>query len=274
MIIKALIEDTSTSKELHTEPGLSLYIETKKHKVLFDTGESSQFAENAEKLGVDLKAVDLVIISHGHYDHAGGLPTFLSINDKAKVYLHRDAFDEYYASRADGTIEYIGIPKDLTPDERFVLCEDRLVIDEDLELFSGVNGKKYLPSGNSTLYKKVGESLQLDNFSHEQNLIISENGNTLLISGCSHNGIVNIVEHFQGLKGFLPDFVIGGFHLSNPGIHKGEKPEIVDAVGKYLLGTGSQCYTCHCTGIESYERLKAVMGDKINYLSAGTQLEI
>jgi 7,8-dihydropterin-6-yl-methyl-4-(beta-D-ribofuranosyl)aminobenzene 5'-phosphate synthase len=85
MIIKVLAENTSATNDLCSEHGLSLYIETKGHKLLFDTGASAFFAENAIKMNVDLSAVDLAVISHGHYDHGGGLKTFLNINTCARV---------------------------------------------------------------------------------------------------------------------------------------------------------------------------------------------
>ncbi|NCA67648.1 MAG: MBL fold metallo-hydrolase, partial [Clostridia bacterium] len=79
MKITTLCENTSISPEFKCEHGLSFYVETKKHKLLFDTGESGIFAENAAKLGIDLSEVDIAVISHGHYDHGGGLPAFLGM---------------------------------------------------------------------------------------------------------------------------------------------------------------------------------------------------
>lgn len=274
MIIKVLSENTSSSEALRCEHGLSLYIETAEHRLLFDTGASSLFAENAEKMGVDLTAVDLAVISHGHYDHGGGLPAFLRINNKAKIYLNRKAFGAYYARRPGGRYDYIGLPETLSPGGRFVLCGDRFVIDAELELFSGVTGEAFIPQGNSTLFVRDGNAYLQDDFAHEQNLIITENGKTLLIAGCAHKGIVNILAHYRAEKGLTPDVVIGGFHLYNHGTKQSEAPETVDAIGRYLLGTDSRYYTCHCTGIEAYDRLKAVMGERINYLATGDQLEI
>ncbi len=113
-----------------------------------------------------------------------------------------------------------------------------------------------------------------DDFAHEVNLVIRENGKTVMITGCAHCGIVNILEHLQREAGIVPDVVIGGFHLSNPARGGSERPEIVDEIAAFLLGRETQYYTCHCTGMESYNRLKAAMGDKINYLSGGRTLEL
>jgi 7,8-dihydropterin-6-yl-methyl-4-(beta-D-ribofuranosyl)aminobenzene 5'-phosphate synthase len=274
MIIKVLSENTSASEKLGSEHGLSLYIETGTHNILFDMGASGLFAKNAEKLGVDLKKVDLAVISHGHYDHGGGLKTFLSINSKAKIYLHQKMFKKYYANRPGGTKAYIGLDQNLLPNEQFVFCGDRLTIGKELELFSGVKAKRCVPSGNTDLFKKDGDAFVQDDFEHEQNLIISNNGKTLLIAGCAHNGIINIINQFKVEKGCLPDYVIGGFHLYNHGTKQNESLDMVDEIGNFLLETHSQYYTCHCTGIESYNRLKVVMGENINYISTGDQLTI
>lgn len=103
--------------------------------------------------------------------------------------------------------------------------------------------------------------------------MIKEDGKTLLVTGCAHNGIINILEHFQTLKGRMPDYVIGGFHLSGRS-GGNEDADTIDRICKYLLGTKAKYYTCHCTGIEAYERLKSVMGDRIDYLSAGSEITI
>ena len=102
MIIKTLVENTSKTGELKSEHGLSLYIETKKHKLLFDTGSSELYSVNAAKMGVDLAKVDIAVISHGHYDHGGGLETFLKINKKAKIYMHRNSLGKYYSNSSSG----------------------------------------------------------------------------------------------------------------------------------------------------------------------------
>jgi 7,8-dihydropterin-6-yl-methyl-4-(beta-D-ribofuranosyl)aminobenzene 5'-phosphate synthase len=274
MIVKVLSENTTSSENLGSEHGLSLYIETETHKILFDTGASGLFAENAGKLGVDLTMVDLAVISHGHYDHGGGLKKFLDINKKAKIYLHQKAFEPHYANRPGGKKAYIGLDESLLPNERFVFCGDRYTIDDELELFSGVAAQRLVPSGNTDLFKKDRDAFVQDDFAHEQNLIISKSGKTLLIAGCAHNGIINIIDQFKAEKGCLPDYVIGGFHLYNHGTKKSEDPSVVDEIGKSLLETHAQYYTCHCTGIESYTRLKSVMGENIDYISTGDQLTI
>ena len=93
MKIWTLVENTSINENIKNEHGLSFYIETKNHKILFDFGQSDIFVENAEQMGIDLSCVDIAILSHGHYDHGGGIKKFLQINSNAKIYANKNVFN-------------------------------------------------------------------------------------------------------------------------------------------------------------------------------------
>lgn len=274
MIIKVLAENTSISNEFGSEHGLSLHIETNACNILFDVGASKLFLDNAKKLNVDISDVDYLIISHGHYDHGGGLRTFLSENKKAKVFLHEVAFEKYYALRLDDKLKYIGLDDSLKKNSQVVLTSGSFSISKSVQVFSNITKKEPAPKSNNSLFMEYNGQMVQDAFAHEQNLIIEEDGKTLLVTGCAHNGIVNILEHFHYLKGRMPDYLIGGFHLSSPSSGSNENPEMIDKISKYLMGTNAKFYTCHCTGIEPYNRLKAALGDSIDYLSAGSEIAI
>ena len=96
MKIVTLLENTACREDLTAEHGLSLYIETGAHKILFDAGQTGAFADNAEKLGVDLGKAEFAVLSHGHNDHGGGLGRFLEINETAKIYVNQYAFEPHY----------------------------------------------------------------------------------------------------------------------------------------------------------------------------------
>jgi 7,8-dihydropterin-6-yl-methyl-4-(beta-D-ribofuranosyl)aminobenzene 5'-phosphate synthase len=274
MIIKTFAENTSISEEYKSEHGLSLYIQTRKHKLLFDLGKNDLFLENAEKMGIDIADIDLVVISHGHYDHGGSLKAFLHENSKAKIYIHKRAFEKHYSIRPNGITADIGLDDVLKENERIVFAEDYLRIDEELELFSNVKGKELCSLSNKVLLMKDGDQIVEDSFAHEQNLIITEDGKMVLVAGCAHNGIVNIVKHFIDMKGRPADYVIGGFHLFNPSANKSEDPSLVNEIGKNLMKTGSLYYTCHCTGLEAFAQLQGVMKDKIQYSATGSVVKI
>ncbi|HRX94409.1 MAG TPA: MBL fold metallo-hydrolase [Chitinophagaceae bacterium] len=273
MLIKTLVENTSISKDFGSEHGLSLYIETKKHKILFDVGASELFLKNAKKLDVSIADVDFLVISHGHYDHGGGLKSFLHENTKAEVFLHRLAFEKHYAIRPNDELDFIGLDENLKQNKQIVLTSDRFFINSGIQVFSNITQRKPRPKSNRGLLTEYNGQTTDDIFAHEQNLVIEEDGKTLLVTGCAHNGIINILEHFHTLKGRMPDYVIGGFHLSSRS-GGNEDSEMTDRIVKYLLSTKAKFYTCHCTGIEPYKRLKAGMRDSIDYLSAGSKITI
>ena len=274
MVVKTLVENTAVSNRFNTEHGLSLYIETGKYKLLCDLGASGLFLENAKKLGVNIKDIDFLVISHGHYDHGGGLREFLKHNKKAEVFVHHKAFNNYYSLRPDGSLKYIGLEAELKENRRLVFTADRFFIAEGIEVFSNVEGRALCSNANKTLLMEHENTTVEDIFLHEQNLVIREGECTTLFAGCSHRGIVNILNTFIGLKGRSLNYVFGGFHLYNPSLGQSEPKELINQVGEYLKNTGAVYYTGHCTGEEAYNTLKGVMGDSLLRLFTGSEIRL
>lgn len=274
MIVTTLVENTSISEEEYgPEHGLSLYIETGNQKLLFDVGASDLFLQNAQKLGVPVADVDALVISHGHYDHGGGLGTFLKENKRAGIFVHLQAFEKHYRLGSDEELEYIGLAAEDGQDERITLTSERHRINEQAWVFSNVVDREPRLGSNVALVMEQDGRIKRDVFAHEQNLVIEENGQVFLFTGCAHNGIANIIDHFHVLEGRMPDYVFGGFHLANRGSGAEDLAEL-DRLGEYLLGTKARFYTGHCTGPEPYERLRAIMGDKIGYLATGSIIRV
>ncbi len=253
MKITALTENISLSESIGAEHGLSLYIETDNYRILFDMGQTSLFAENAAKLGVDLTKVDLAVLSHGHYDHGGGLETFLEINKTAKVYLSRYAFGEHY----NGTEKYIGLDKSLQGSDRLAFVGDEMRIDSSLSLYSCNKNEKKHDLGSFGLNMKIGDEFLPDDFRHEQYLLIEENGKRVLISGCSHKGIMDIVSWFE------PDVLVGGFHYSKLALD-----EKLEEYSRLLSCHKTSYYTCHCTGAEQFDFMQKII-PQLSYLHCG-----
>lgn len=258
MKITALTENTSSRTDIKSEHGLSLYIETDDLRILFDMGQTDAFAENAEKLGIDLSSVDIAVISHGHYDHGGGLKRFLEINRTAPVYVHRDAFLPHY----NGTEKYIGLDLTLRDSPRMIFTDGETPIGDSLTLFSCNEKDRLLPIDSAGLTEKDGESFIPEDFRHEQYLLIEEKDKRVLVSGCSHKGIIDIVNWFR------PDALIGGFHFSKRPLDNSLKRD-----AEALNETEAEFYTCHCTGVEQFEFMEKYM-TRLSYLSAGQSVEL
>lgn len=256
MKITALIENTTNDNYYETEHGLSLYIETAKHNILFDMGQTDMFLRNAHKLGINLADVDVSILSHGHYDHGGGLEKFLDINKKACVYLSQYAFEPHY----NGTKKYIGLDTALKNDDRLIFTEDMMTIDDNLILYSCNNNIRNHNLGSFGLTTMQNNEFLPDDFRHEQYLLIEENHKKFLISGCSHKGIMDIAQWFK------PDVLVGGFHFS-----KLPLDETLEKYARYLNDFNIDFYTCHCTGVEQFNFMKNYM-TKLHYLSTGESI--
>jgi len=272
MIITSLIENTSI-KGLPVEHGLSLHIQLQDgQNILFDMGQSDLFLHNAQCLGLDLKYVDVAVVSHGHYDHGGGLESFLLHNDKAVVYIHKDAFLPHYSLREDG-LTYIGLNQQLSTSPRLVMCDNITRIDNHLTLFADISGICCYPYGNRLLFGP-GQS-EHDTFCHEQNLLIQEGDISVLIAGCAHRGIVNILRRCTEVLGHAPEYVFAGMHLVKSGLSPAEETFFIGQLAAELMSyTHTKFYTMHCTGTEQFEQLKSLMGNQIEYLSCGDQIKL
>ena len=271
MRIVNLMEDTPGVTGCAYEHGLSFYIETQKHKILMDAGAGGLFAENAGKLGVDLRKVDMAVLSHGHYDHGNGLIRFCEINGSAPVYIKRGAEADLYHIKEDSK-RYIGLPDEVKTSSRNIWVEGDLQVDEELFLFTGIKGRRCWPTGNLELKECRGEAVLQDEFSHEQYLVIDCEGTRTLLSGCAHNGILNILDRYREIYGKNPDKVVSGFHMmKKQGLTDWDKEEI-RKTARELAEMKTEFYTGHCTGAEAYEIMKDIMGDKLKFVHCGEEI--
>ena len=244
--IVTLIEDTKISepKDIVAAHGMSLYIERNGQRILFDMGPSSQFIRNSEKLGVDLKKVDMAIISHAHMDHIGGLASFLWINKKANIYLSRNALknSDFRAlcSKMDGEAF-----------NRISFVDNSTEIAQDVFILTKIEGRYPIR----------------DRVDHEIVLVIKNNNKLIIFSGCSHGEILNIIGTVtRTFPNIYVRAVIGGFHLTETAKYS------VEQIGKEMLKYPiMKIYTCHCTGVENYRALKTILGVKIEYISTGSK---
>ena len=263
MLIRVLMENSALCEDFEAEHGLSLYIEANGKKLLFDAGQTDAYARNAAKLGVDLSAVDLCVLSHGHYDHSGGLLHFLSVNDHAPVYMHRRAAEPHF----NGTEKYIGINESLIGHPRVILTDDELDLGYGLRLCTCNAFACGCPASARGMTVKCGDAFLQDAFDHEQYLTIEEHGKRVVISGCSHKGILDIVKWLN------PDVLIGGFHFVklDP---EGTDRAYLEEAALQLLDRSCTYYTGHCTGEAPFAFLKERMGDRLRAMPAGSEIAL
>lgn len=269
MKIKVLMENTAADEKFFCGHGLSVYIETVDHKILMDAGPDRRFAFNAYKMGVDLAGVDTVVLSHGHYDHSGGLIQFLGLNDSAVIYA-ASGYERPHYNENGG---YIGVDPAIIGNPRIKVLDGDLKIDDSVLItrFGGGNLAEPIntcgmtegevePSGKVATYPEC--------FEHEHYLLVNDGGKKVLFTGCSHKGIVNITEWAKELE---PDAIFGGFHLMGV---KEEDYEILDRIAGELLLSGIDYYTGHCTGQAQYDHMKKIMKDRLHYAAAGCEIVI
>lgn len=264
MKIVTLMEDTAGNRGCKFKHGLSLYVETAKHRLLFDTGASALTISNAQQLDIDLKSVDTVIISHGHYDHTGGLLAFCQLNDEAKIYMHDQAGSDYFHGS-----KYIGIDKQILRLSKLQLLKDDCYLDDELVIFGHIAGRKMFAASNLELSKRLDGHDYQDTFDHEQCLAVFCENKRILLSGCAHNGILNILDRYHELFGVDPDIVISGFHLQQKKEYNEEDLNNIALLAHALLKRNTVYYTGHCTGEVAFSMMKKIMKDRLVYIHSG-----
>ena len=260
MKITTLMENTTLSPDLTAEHGLSLFVEAAGHRFLFDAGQSAAFSGNAGRLGVDLRSAEFAVLSHGHYDHGGGMIRFLECNRTAKIYVNENAFGGHY----NGAGRYIGLDESLRSSGRLILTGDSHAIAPGLTLHTCNDRPRAVPTEPFGLTERVGDFLLPEEFRHEQALLVEEDGKRILLSGCAHKGVLNLLEWFK------PDVFVGGFHFKQ----LDPTDPRLRVWGERMAKYDTTFYTGHCTGAEQYEVLKEILGERLNALSTGAVFHI
>ena len=277
MRIVNLIENTEGKPGCVYEHGLSFYIETEGHKTLLDLGQTDHSLQNAKALGIDLEAVDTVVLSHGHYDHSGGIMPFTRINGHAAIYMQEAAAGDYYADdgmmAAGDRYRYIGIDKDIVKLPQVRQISGDYVIDDELELLTIKRRTHMLPFTNRRLLVRTADGFEADDFRHEHFLVVKEKDLTVLFSGCAHNGILSILDAYREKYGSLPDLVISGFHLMIRREYRENELEEIRAIAEELRTYRTKFYTCHCTGIPAFEEIRKIMGSQLEYVHSGEEIK-
>ncbi len=267
MRIVVLMENNAGNAGILAEHGLSIYVETSRHHLLVDAGPSADTWQNAAQLNIDISAIDTLVLSHGHYDHSGGIMDFAYKNSTAKIYMQKTAGGDFYNGE-----RYIGIDKRILALPQTVLVEGDLVIDGELSLHTNITGRRLWPRSNLKLTEKVNGSFIQDSFIHEQFLVIRDNGISVLISGCAHNGILNILDRYSAVYQAEPDIVISGFHMMKNDEYTPDEEKDIRETAKILSTMKTQFYTGHCTGIPAFEIMKPLMPANLHQMHSGDEI--
>jgi 7,8-dihydropterin-6-yl-methyl-4-(beta-D-ribofuranosyl)aminobenzene 5'-phosphate synthase len=266
MKIVTLIENLVNSGGLVAEHGLSLYIESDNRKILFDTGQTGLILQNARKLGVSIEDVDALVLSHGHYDHAGGLYPFLKANSKAKVYAKRSIFTPKYSDKK----RFIGtsINEELLKDRLFY-------VDEITELYKNVFIIPQIPIYYSVdthlkgFFKKVDDEFSDDEFDDELFMVLKETNQINIITACSHRGITNICTTAKEYFKLPSGLILGGFHM------KDCTCEQYMHITNYFQHLQPQSIgVCHCTGTEKFADMYRECDSHVFYNFTGNVIEL
>lgn len=274
--ITTLIENSSDKdKLLINEHGLSLYIEFKGKKLLFDTGKSGDFIKNAEKLNINLNNLHYVILSHGHYDHSGGFRKLVeNIYKVPKLIVGNEFFNKKYKLVEENIYKYNGN----SFDEKFIyknnidikyINDDLLEITKDIILFSNFEKSTDFEYSNKKFYVKKDEKYIKDTFSDEIVLAFKHEKGLCVICGCSHIGIVNILKTIMKRINMPIYSVIGGSHLSEADeLRLNKTLEFLKENNIELLALS------HCTGENAINKLKDQFGNNLLDNNTGNIIDI
>ena len=278
MRVTVLMENSTPSSRLAARHGLSLWLELADgRRVLFDMGPDEAFLANAHALGVDVTSADLAVLSHGHYDHGGGLPAFLAACEAAgrdvPIYVREHAFEEH-VSGTPARHHAIGLDPALAADPRVHVVGEKCDLGGGLSLFSTALRTHPAARSNLRLMERRDGALVPDRFLHEQSLLVEEGGRRILVSGCSHGGILNLMDAAEELAGAPLDAVVAGLHLMDPSGGTVEDAGLTRELGAELAARPACYLTFHCTGTDAFALLRDELGERVRYLHVGSRASV
>ena len=267
--ITVLVDNTPFAN-LESEHGLSFWIDYNGRHILFDTGQTDMIGRNAKKIGIDLSLTDAIILSHGHYDHTGGIPSVLKSTGKPAVYMHPRATETKY-SRKPNRIKMVGMSDRVKESIDFLTLKCKIVkTEKPTEVLPGFSVTGQIP--RKTTFEDTGGDFYLDQSCTVPDLVPddqaawfdTDNG-LVVILGCAHSGVVNTLDYISSLTGRKKiHALVGGMHLVNA------SPErvkfTIEAIEKYGI---EQIGPAHCTGSEATRKIKDAFEEKYFECHAG-----
>jgi 7,8-dihydropterin-6-yl-methyl-4-(beta-D-ribofuranosyl)aminobenzene 5'-phosphate synthase len=275
--VTTLVENSvpQGGKSLLAEHGLSFHVEAGDRRILFDTGQNLAITNNARVLGIDLNRIEAVVLSHGHYDHSGGLQSVLQTNKKFTLYGHPDLFSQKVKKDSQNTqnYKYIGIP--ISQSDLKNQGVSLMLTRQPMQIAPGVMTSGEIALANdfeaveSGFLLKKGNDITSDTLPDDQCLILETGKGLVVLLGCSHRGVINTLNHVTQLKGTDKiHAIVGGLHLGKASDHKLEK--IIDRLREFgleMVGVG------HCTGPRAFLALANGFKDRAFFNTVGSVFE-
>jgi 7,8-dihydropterin-6-yl-methyl-4-(beta-D-ribofuranosyl)aminobenzene 5'-phosphate synthase len=282
MQVTALIENSTVDgrQGLRAEFGLSLHLEVNETKILFDMGASATFAANAVAMGIDLSDVDVAVVSHQHFDHGGGLERFFDLNERATVFLREGPRVERFFKALAVIKRPIGLDLDLLDrfEGRIEFVSGMRVVAPGVFLLTGIGSAHRRPRGNRRLFMDSAGALVPDSFDHELMMVVHEGDGMVVFSGCSHHGILNLIDAARAQFPRVPiKAVFGGFHLIGlPFLNSmaASRSEVREIGWQVMEKVEGKVYSGHCTGKKAFGVLAGVMGDSLKAFPTGSSVEV
>ena len=272
--IVTLSENTARGRGILGEWGLSILVKAADCRILLDTGAGLSAAHNADPLGVDLTGIDAIVLSHGHYDHTGGLAAVLArIGREIRVVAHPEVWGRKYGrNKTTGKYRYAGIPfsREALEDlgARFELSREPTWLSEDVAAGGEEPMKTDFEEVADGLFVKEGDRFVPDPVIDDQSLFLRTELGLVVILGCAHRGMINIVEYGRELMGQDRVYlVLGGTHLV--AASDAQLEQTIDALCRLEV---AWIGVSHCTGQRQAARLMHVFGDRFFFNNAGSVL--
>jgi len=271
--LTVLVDNNASTAGSIAEHGLSYWIECADTRILFDTGQGAALLPNAERLHIPLDTADALVLSHGHYDHTGGLADVLRLGGGPTLYAHPDAFAPRYVRRATGVAEEIGI-RDITEAE-VRACAQIVWTNGPTEIGPGVYATGPIPRRND--YEDSGGAFFADPactvpdpFRDDQALYVTTSDGVAVILGCAHAGVINTLEYIKALTSGRPiRLVIGGMHLGKASPERMERT--IEALRPLAI---PRLIPAHCTGFNAAAQLRQAFGDACQPATVGLRIEL